>query len=258
MRSMSVPPKKKYQKNYLTQIIFQLQYNPNEKVNTVTMKRFKELLGAAYSKLETVAQRGAIIQNDGTDFKVEKEEKSVWRVVSNDKSHVIDVSTDSFAVSYTTYLTYREYGPVIANVQSKFIEAIEGLETANRIGLRYINTIIPNSKVDNWDEYINPKLASSLGLVEKSKLRRSMHSMVFQEDDETSINLNFGIFNKYFPAPIVDNEFIIDIDAFYPGEINTKDCDRLLKHYNKQIAIYFETSITDKLREEMGVIDEPE
>jgi uncharacterized protein (TIGR04255 family) len=105
-------------------------------------------------------------------------------------------------------------------------------------------------------EYIDSRLTEVLDFVESAQLRRSMHSMVIAHDDETQINFNFGIFNQYFPAPITDREFILDLDAYTPFAIEAGDCDRMVEKFNQVIAIYFEASITEKLREEMGVLGE--
>jgi len=80
--------------------------------------------------------------------------------------------------------------------------------------------------------------------------------MFIQHDEDVKVNFNYGLFNEYFPAPISKDEFILDFDAFTDSPRKFEECASLLEGFNKVIAIYFERSITDDLREEMGVIED--
>lgn len=254
---MAIPEKKKYRNNFLKQVIYQVTYQRNESINDTSMKAFLKALGDNYKVLETVRQQGFIIQNDGSDIKTEKEDSFVWQVESVNKDHVIVVNRDFFSITFNTYINFRHYVEVVANGHRAFAEIFD-IKHFTRLGLRYVNQISPQDEEVNWSEYINSKLTDSLTFVEKDLLRRSMHSLVIAHDEETLVTINYGIFNQFFPAAITDKEFIIDIDAYTPFTIEASDQARILEKFNKTIAIYFEMSITDKLRKEMGVINEQE
>jgi hypothetical protein len=82
-----------------------------------------------------------------------------------------------------------------------------------------------------------------------------MNSTIVSVDKETNITINHGIFNKYFPSKVIENEYILDIDAFTPTATELNRTMELLPKFNEDIAIYFERSITDNLRTEMEVIE---
>ena len=253
---MTEPEKKKYRTNYLTQVVCQLNFAAIDSINDGSMKAYKDSLGEEYAELANVTQKGIIVQNDGSDLHTEFEDKTIWQIESSDKTHTITVAQESLAITFMKYEKFRSYFEIISKVHSLFFEQFTAIQQIDRLGLRYVNQIKLPEKNINWADYINPMLTASLGFVETEKIRRSMQSMVIDYDDETRINYNFGIFNQYFPAAIVENEFILDLDAYTSSAQKPSECPRLLQQFNKTIAIYFELSITDKLREVMEVIED--
>ncbi len=252
---MAIPEKRKYKKNYLSQIIYQLMFEASESINNDSMKALRDELSDDYSELATIKQQGIILQNDGSKLSAETEDTLLWQIESLDKSHTIVVGKDSFAIIFVKYVNFREYEVIITKALGAFVSKFNGIKQINRLGLRYVNQIKPKLPMTQWSDYISSKLTDSFSFVEENKSRRSMHSIVIAHDEETLININYGVYNQYFPAPIVDREFILDIDAYTPSAIDVGDCSRLLGKFNKEIAIYFELSIEDKLRDEMEVID---
>jgi uncharacterized protein (TIGR04255 family) len=248
--------KKKYKKNYLSQVVCQLNFAALEAVNDTSMKAYKESLGNGYAELSTVMQKGIVIQNDGTDLHTEVEDKNMWQIESSDKSHTIVISKETLTINFTHYEGFRQYIEIVEKAHELFFGVFQDLQQINRLGLRYINQIKIEQTDVNWAEYIDSKLTESLKFVDYDKIRRSMHSLVIEHDDETRINFNYGIFNQYFPAPVIDNEFIIDFDAYASSAVKASECRKLIEKFNTIIAIYFEKSITDKLREKMEIINE--
>ncbi len=248
--------KKKYKNNYLTQVILQLRFNPIDSIDEVKMRLLKDKLGADYSELATVKHQGLIIQNDGSNISTETEDTMIWELESIDKSHTIIVEADNFAIKVLKYTKFRDLTQILLNAISMLEEVFPEINQINRLGLRYVNQIKLKPTKVKWSEYLNSQLTDSFEFVEEEKLRRSMHSLVIAYDEDTSLNIQYGIFNQYFPSPIVENEFILDIDAFTPYAVEIKDSPKLIEKFNKIIAIYFEKSIKEKLRSEMETIDE--
>lgn len=250
-------PKKKYKKNYLTQVICQLTFvSPLESISDELMKRFKDGLGEGYGELSRQELRGIVVHNDGSSVSTESQNRQTWELLSTDKKHSIAVAPESMSITFKTYSTFADNSLVIQKVLDEFTKIQPELETIQRLGLRYVNTVTVQSDDVDWKEYINPKLAASIDFIPSDELRRSMHGMVIQHDDDTAMNFNYGIYNQYFPGPITDNEFILDYDAYNVEPIPVKNSMDLLKSFNKALAIYFENSITDKLRDIMEVIDD--
>ena len=253
---MPNPDKKKYRSNFLDQVIYKITFNGLEAIDDELMKKLKDGLGDDYGELSSVKQQGIIIQNVGSDISADTQDTLVWQLKSVDGTHEVQITQDSFAITFRQYDKFRVYKEVIFKAQRSFLSMFDQIDQINRLGLRYVNVVKPAAKKVEWSDYIKAPLVDSLGFVEPAKVRRSMHNLVIAHDDDTQINFNYGVFNQYFPAPVVDNEFILDLDAYTPFPIEVSECEAITERFNAALAIYFELSITEKLREEMGVIDE--
>jgi uncharacterized protein (TIGR04255 family) len=128
----------------------------------------------------------------------------------------------------------------------------------NRIGLRYINQVKPtdNSKPLDWSQYINQHLIGGLSFATETDegLARSFSQQVYRRD-EYELTFSYGIWNDDFPNPIVAKRFILDFDcsSSVPREKTDITLRSEIATYNALIEKHFEASITDKLREELGV-----
>jgi len=248
--------KKKYKNNYLTQVICQFVFDENELINDKSLKEYRERLGDGYASLSSIVQQGIIIEDNGSDITTEKDQTTVWEILSSDNNHKITINQQSFAITFTSYTKLRDLAGIIEHAHGVFFEQFNTIQTINRLGLRYINQIrVDDTEVD-WSRYIAPELTASFNFEGAEKVRRSMHTMIFVESEDLAVNFNYGIYNRYFPAPITENEFIIDLDAYTPFSIKVENPVERLKEFSKVLAIYFESSITDALRENMEVIDE--
>ncbi len=253
---MTEPAKKKYKNNFLIQVICQLRFASDGSITEEALVAYKKALGADYGELATIKQQGIIIENTGSEVKSHTEDSNVWQIESTDKSHVITVTPESLALMHTSYTKFREYVETVKKVHELFFGQFTSINEVSRLGLRYVNKIAPKGLEHGWSEYIAPELTAALDFVDPSKLRRSMHSMSIQHDKDIKLNFNYGIFNEYFPAPVTQNEFILDIDAFTDSPFELEVSDQLIEKFNTVIAVYFEKSISDPLRSEMEVIED--
>ena len=252
------PPKQKYSKNYLTQVICQYNFEPNADITDASLKQFKNNLGDEYKELSYIKQQGIVIEGNGSVVKTREDNTDLWQIQSVDGSHTLSIMSSSLSIVFIDYEKFSQNGVIINLIATSFFGEFRNVEEVTRLGLRYINNIAPVKLESGWSQYISTALSGHLDFVDSSFVRRSMHTFNLQQDDDTKITIHCGLFNNYFPAPIIKNEFILDIDAYTENAVqigNTKD---VIKQFNKVIAIYFEKSITDDLRKEMGVIENAE
>jgi uncharacterized protein (TIGR04255 family) len=255
---MQVPPKKKYEKNFLKQVIAQIVYEETDRINEDTVKAFKVELGDSFGTLSAIKQQGIIIRNDGSNVSAEPEDSFLWEIKDDTKNFIVRISTNSLSITFSDYTKFSSnFEATINTVLDTFMSTYAQIEELKRIGLRYVNQIsIPGTPIDAWAKYINPKMIGYVDFVEKEQIRRSMQSVVVRHSDTVQLNINYGIYNQYFPSEIKDGEFILDIDAYSPYPVETDECKQQIKEFNSVLAIYFENFITDDLRKYMGVIDE--
>lgn len=250
--------KRKYRKNFLEKVLYKADFEKCLDISTVSIKKYKTALGNEYDPLSEIEQQGFTVQGDSSGVKTEPKTEVHWKIESKQNSHYLEIDDSSFAIVFTKYVKFADYISIVATLHNEFFSVFPNIQSLNRIGLRYINNIkIPSPVFSKWSDYINPHLATSFEFYKEnpSILRRSMHIDAVEHDDETRLNINYGLFNSYFPAPMVDNSFILDIDVFSAYQVSPKDGVKILTDFNKVVAIYFEKSVTEKLRQLMEVVD---
>jgi uncharacterized protein (TIGR04255 family) len=134
------------------------------------------------------------------------------------------------------------------------IKKIYGDVLIKRTGLRYINNIRLEGDTFQWAPFINPHLISLLDfLPEKRRMSRGMGRIEISED-RYNVHFQFGMFNPEYPNPIARKEFILDYDCYLKEEIDVTNVPKIIENLHKAEKEFFERSITDELRNVMGVI----
>lgn len=132
------------------------------------------------------------------------------------------------------------------------------IEETHYLSLRFINEIRPKfEKIENLSEWINPQLINFDFKSGNSQIIRGMSRFEYKIDDGFFLNFQFGQYNANYPLPYIKDNFILD----YEARIKYADT-RYLKKYtikmHQLINKFFQDSIGDGLREDMGEIDEEE
>ena len=247
---------KKYNKNFLSQVIYKVNFVAVDSINAESAKELKKKLGENYTTVSDIKQRGLIIEGSGIEFTTRHDSNTIWRIDSEANDYAIELEKSSFAVTCSKYTDFDAFKVVIESANKAFFEMFPVIDKVERLGLRYINNInLGNGSPEeslNWDELISEKLVSELSFIDDKKtIRRSMHSLAIAFDGETQINFNFGVFNNLFPSEVINKEFILDFDAFNTFTMQRDSVIALLVKYNEVITELFERSIKDGLREAM-------
>ena len=129
------------------------------------------------------------------------------------------------------------------------------VENFTRLGLRYINEIVlPQGDPLDWNGLINEELITSVfaGTAENTKLTRSMHQYSGKRDD-ISFGFVYGIKNPEYPNAVARREFILDLDCYIAGVVETGEVLDRVNSLNELCSELFENSIENGLREIMGI-----
>jgi uncharacterized protein (TIGR04255 family) len=89
------------------------------------------------------------------------------------------------------------------------------------------------------------------------RLSRSLNVIYWHSDDHL-VKFQYGMQNADFPSPIAKKEFVLDFDCYSIGPIEASDAESHLTRYNELMVRLFERSIGQRLREDMGIVDEEE
>lgn len=249
-----------YKSNFLKNVIFRLDFNNIQVLETNAEPTFSTAISNKYnsSNQKIIKELKFSIAPDGTKT---HEEKSwvLWeysqkncpnKIVSLVKNALIFECRNS---EYKNFISFKED---VEFIFSKFLENYN-LNQFNRMGLRYINEIvIPENNPLKWEGFINPDLCTTItaGINTNFLAVRSMHQLQTKKDD-INVLFNYGVFNRDYPNPIAKPELILDYDYYMSGLLDKNEILDKLTDLNSLSKQTFEDSIGDKLREKMGVIN---
>lgn len=253
----------KYQKNYLTRVIFQLRFDPVLVLESTQPADFQSKIRSRFPRGAKEAQDFEIETSLSANRSFKAELRNVrkrWTFLSEDDARMLTVAANEFTIQYTKYKDSDQLKSDFTFLWEEF-QQIYHVQPLERVGLRYINEIsLATGNPLSWDGYIDQKLlAAILGFPspEGHALSRSFHEIRWGGDDHR-LAFRFGIHNSDYPNPVAKREFILDYDCFSSGPVDAAYALDLLAVYNRLIENLFEQSIDDHLRRDMGILEAKE
>lgn len=245
-----------YSKNYLTDVIFKIDYPIILELNSKTPELFQKKIFEKFPILEPLAQRGIKFeaQKDSKEIKTEHLEQTTWRFRNKEESILVDLHAEYLAITFKKYRSFTEFETEVKYVLDSFYEIYPSL-VVNRMGLRYVNQISLPDEQDllNWNDYINTNLVGNLSFeTDTNKLRRVMQAHDIALDDNTLLRIVSGVFNNIYPNKLLNKEFVLDLDCSSLTPFDKSENYTTLKRYNEQVTAYFEKSITESFRGKLG------
>lgn len=169
-------------------------------------------------------------------------------IFKNKFNDVIALELNSLTFDIKKYNSYDELMKIVRKVIPVLQETNQELK---RLGLRYVNQIIlGEGKPFEWDGYISPKLTQSIKFAPQNNqyLARNIGQMVFNKSDYTLV-FAYGWFNRHFPNPIAEREFVLDYDCYSENVLNLSEAYGLIETFHREIKDIYLMSICDKLKE---------
>lgn len=256
----------RYKNNYLTEVIFRVNFSNILKLSGSNKDAAEEFRKAIFDEFPNVQFRFNNNVNVTIDVKSGKsqslmEEGDLTWIFSNESNKKeVELNAKFLILHYKkeAYLGFKEF---LKDV-TKILESLRYYMPykLNFMGLRYINQINEDLITENnIKEYINPSLIDNvifeLGDGEKFSQIVSRLDLI---KDYYNLTFQYGFFNPRFPDPTFKKDFILDYDCNITNMTLVKtenDVLSELKKMNKFIYEKFEYSTTDKLRELMEVIE---
>jgi len=253
----SEPQKTIYKRNFITNVVFRIDYpkilnlsekKPPSKFQDTIIKRFPQIKVNRQSEIKTEISKNSKLS-------ISAESIVSWSFLNLEKTIKITIGSDNLIIGCYRYKNFTEFFKTITYVLDNFMK-LYNTRIVNRLGLRYINQIkIGTGNPLDWDNLIAPSLFSvSKDFVKKSdrnSISRSMHLLEINEEKYKLI-FQYGMHNSEYPDPINRKEFILDYDCISKEEIKITEILNKAKTFNAIISKWFELSIMDGLRKEMG------
>ncbi len=244
-----------YQSNYLTHVIFRVDFPKILRLDrTDPPAQFQDTIMGSFPHLNERKTRSLSIDMQNSSAVAKQEEMPQWEFMNKEKTQKIIIESTSFVQEFLKYTRFPEFFDVLKETLESFFQ-IYPMSICTRLGLRYINRI----KIDvgdplNWENLLfAPLYETNIKLIsDPNTLKRSMHSLELKEG-KYNLRFNYGIFNSEYPNPVARKEFILDYDCYYDEEEETSRVFDMVKEFNMIITKWFEKSISDGLRSNMGV-----
>ena len=247
----------KYARNFLTKVIFQLQFSPMLALLKEAPADFQEAVKEDFPRLKVVKQLEAAAKISKEGFEpLPVKQTARWIFEAEDRSKSVTLAADLFSIEYQQYQSLEVLRQDFERTWGLF-QHEHRVEILTRVGLRYINEVaIPGGSPFEWTGYIADTLVHSavnVPTADFGKLR-SMHHLVLGKDADRCV-FQYGLFNKDFPNPIAERRFTLDYDCFTTEELSASEATLKLQYYNDVITTLFEASISDELRRLMGEVE---
>lgn len=252
-------PNMKYETNYITNVIFRIDFPKILDLKEPTSKLQKKIL----DKFPIVNE----INVDNFQFKVENRDLSTkktsedfaWEFVNKDNDKKVFIASEYAYIEFMKYINFEQFYEDIELVFKAFNEFYP-VGIIRRVGLRYINEIeIEDGEALDWENLIHHSLYSLNrefipNDVEDERLLRSMHLFEIKEDDY-NLKFQLGLFNSEYPNPISKKEFVLDYDCSTKN-VEKNEIFNVINEFHQIIKKWFERSIEDGLRSNLGVLND--
>src|SRR3989339_592965 len=201
---------KMYKKNFLTNVIFRIDYPQITEYSQELLKKFQEAIKSEFPILQE--SPGKIIEfSVGEDQKVEFKDKELlkWTFFSKNKKRIASVEHNNMTLEFLEYDCFESLEKTLKTLLES-LKNVFGEIISTRVGLRYVNQI-------------------SL-------------------EEEYTLRFQYGIPNSLYPGKILRKEFVLDIDGYTNDALNQKEVMDKIKVLNERITSLFEKCIGNKLR----------
>ncbi|EMG37383.1 hypothetical protein PCS_01896 [Desulfocurvibacter africanus PCS] len=244
-----------YNTNFISSVILRLDFStPVEMLGSSLPADLEKKILRQFPIKEPKRRISSTFTLGNTAPKIEQREEGVaWFFHSMDRGQSIELSNEHFLVTTKAYSSFESFMNIFDEISSHIYTETQGI-VANRLGLRYVNTInIPKENPLDWSQYISSSLLHMFSVVENKETISQAFNILGMNFGDMQLKFQYGMPNPDYPATIKKNIFILDFDAFYQGLVEHSDFRTLIKRFHTTIQDSFESSITDEFRRYMDM-----
>lgn len=258
----------KYKKNYIENFIFRIDFKQNkQEITEKILQQFKTDFIDTLNGLKSRDVINNVIEmNDNEDIaKIASTEKVVeYRLFNKENNEFITITNEYICYENTKYENFEKAKLTINKMIDSLIKS-SNIEICTRIGMRFINDIIfpseTKEEIYNWKGYIKEPLLNNIDFFMKNnnqKILQFMHVIDIDSKIDKNIfyTVQYGLYNSRKPGPMLDKQYIIDIDGHIKTVEEIQDVKEKIDIMHSEIEQIFEIIIDDKMRENMGVCED--
>lgn len=245
---------RKYRKNFLKTVIFQIAFEEN--ITLIDKKpEIVEIFNKVFPRVNDKVTKGIQIsfKNDQTPIlqHIENEKTGISiEMRSNDGQRIlsIDNSSLSYTIGGKSYTSFDDLKSDLELLNSFF--ELTKINKVKRVAIRKINIIefvVNNNASDFLAHLISPELLSNLNYFPNTQFISQNIQTIYYQKDDFKLNIKYGL---NIP-PITNKEIgqiILDIDLFNTSQIDSYNTIRVAEEINNEIFNIFNWAISDNTK----------
>lgn len=247
----------KYRADFLKNVTVRMDFNKNlYQISSELPSGFREKAQEFFPRMQRKAALAEQIEMKCGSEPVRRHIKeNHWFFQGDGGERNLCVAPNFLWLDYKSYPGFEDLRKTFLGIAEALFDAFPDVPdlAVNRLGLRYFNNIeMPESNLTDWSEYLSPNLLPIFSVADDTKaISRAFHNLEMNYGD---MNLTFlyGMYNFDYPAPIRQKAFTLDFDGYVAKPLTRETLPASLDALHGRIARYFESSITDKLRNLMN------
>ena len=236
-----------YKNNFLTNVIFQFNFNVIE-----TLKRELNSEIAEICKKISGVQKGEqeaynfTFQQTSTSQQFSPQKIKIYTFPGIEKR--IHIQNDLLNISFFKYSNHDNFHEAINSLFIVLNRIYNPFVT--QVTLRYVNNIVfPEvGSTFDFDSLINPALLSPTMEFKNEELTRSIGVISIRDKEDINVNFTYGFVNSQFPNKIAKREFLLDYNCSTIVNANLMEVNQILLKLRNKANILFEKSISEGLR----------
>jgi len=245
---------RKYNKNFLKTVIFQIAFEENILLKD-NKKKVVEIFSKVFPRVNDKVTKGFQIsfKNDQTPIlqNIDNENTGIpFEMRSNDGERIltIDNSSLSYTISGKSYTSFDDL-KIELELLNSFFELTQ-IKKLKRIAVRKINIIefkVNENASDVLALLISPELLSNLNYFPNNKfIMQNIQTINYQKDD-FKLNIKYGLNIPPIPNQEI-GQIILDIDLFSTSPIESNETIGRAEEINNEIFNVFNWAISDKTK----------
>jgi uncharacterized protein (TIGR04255 family) len=251
--AVSPQPRRLYRQNPLKAVICQLRYPVTLAFDQPGfLGPLQQRLKQRYPRAMAEQQIGLTLSPGGA---APIPPSQLWRFRSDDETWSVVLARDFAALETTAYERYEQFGERL----DELFVALSTIDVTNqeRLGLRYVNEFrMPEaSRPSAWRDYLNPDLLGMVGGdVLGEDVIHAIEDIRVRQSDGVLV-LRHGFVGAELAAG--DPHYVLDFDYFddQPKEFHNEKALAQVGGYHRTVHDVFELSITDPMRDHLGIAE---
>ncbi|HBP6867979.1 TPA: TIGR04255 family protein [Legionella pneumophila] len=245
--------KKLYKRPAIQEAIFEARFSADNYDSTIPGQIY-EIIKSEYPKKTDIYAYATPVFIP--PIRVKKAQIPIFQAKNREETELVQIGAGIITANHLKYISWDNFSKTIEKILTAYIHTTTP-ELIQRIGVRYINSFHIDQESFNLNDYFN------LGLVLPESLRglQGFELTVLNAPNNDYSQFNLQSRTRFFNdsrSDEIGGRFILDIDCFIENAVELKNKD-ILKRAEKAhdyLEFIFESIITDKTRQLMGIIND--